>query len=98
MVCEIGAPLGFGVLLSFLPPNHALDVSIYVVVGWNLLSFIPEMILLSAIFSRTPALSVAPSENAEEKKKNAMVEAFRGVSSYVKHGVFLASLSYASYS
>ena len=93
LVCEIGAPLGFGVLLSFLPASRALDVSIYVVVGWNLASFIPEMVVLNAIFKRTSSLST-PSD-IQKVKKNALVEALQGVSSYAKHGVFVASLSYA---
>lgn len=93
LLCEVGAPLAFGSLLSFLPQQNAIGVSLLVVVLWNVASFVPELVTLQAIYARVPSLS-QPAPNAGQSPQNRVHEIIRGWRSYSKHPVFLASLAY----
>jgi iron-regulated transporter 1 len=94
LLCEVGAPLAFGLMLSFLPKDRAISISILVVVVWNIVSFVPELVTLQAIYNRVPLLAES-SIGTSQPVKNPLREALHGWHSYVNHNVFLASLAYA---
>jgi len=93
LVCEIGAPLSFGCLLSFLPQHHSISVSLFCVVSFNVLCLGPELFILQSLYKSTPALSKPVAVCT--KSPNPLVEAVQGWHSYVNHKVFLASFAYS---
>jgi hypothetical protein len=60
LFCDVAAPFCFGSLLSFLPVDNSLSISIIVVVLWNAVSFVPELLTVRAIYLSTPQLSQTP--------------------------------------
>jgi iron-regulated transporter 1 len=94
LICEIGAPLVFGLMLSFLPQENAISISLLVVVLWNVASCVPELITLQAIYNRVPTLAQTPA-HAGMPTETPLREALNGWRSYVKHNVFLAPFAYA---
>jgi len=94
LICEIGGPLTFGCLLSFLPEKNTIPTSLICVVIFNLCCLIPQLIILQNIFVRVSSLQQPPTSEPKSVS-NPLLTAFWGWGSYANHHVFLASLSYS---
>lgn len=92
LVCEIGGPLLFGLLLTFLSVKEAL---IFVMV-WNVVSFFPEYFTLHSIYKRKKELVKSEEELSQRNlsKPNPFLTAIKGWKEWKEHKVFWASLSY----
>ena len=84
------APLFFGLILAF---TNSVVGLIFVSI-WNLVSMVPEVILVHLIFQSVPALAQKPEQSRDESPKHPLKALLSGWSIYLTHKVSLTSLAY----
>lgn len=94
LLTEVGSPVVAGILLaasdSWIPLAGFL-----MVVGWNLLSFIPEFGILSSVFKERPDLQKKPLRISESVSKSFIAKVVDGWKEFFKQPVAPAMMAYA---
>lgn len=92
LFAEVTSPVIAGLLLLIDKPMH---LGFYFVVLWNVISFFPELGLLSSVFRSRPELIEKKVLALEQTKKTLLQKLTGGWEAFFKEPVALAVLAYA---
>lgn len=94
LATEVGAPILGGVILLASTVNLPL-LGFFIIGGWNLISFVPEIMLLKGVFKAAPQLQKSLVYQSENAKKGMLSKLFGGWEEFRKQRCMPVMLAYA---
>jgi len=91
---ELGAPVVAGLLLAVRPDALPL-LGLYVIAAWNLVSFLPEYLLLRGVYRAEAALSERPPVVSVARRSTIFENLTAGWRDFFRQPAALAMVSYA---
>lgn len=94
LATEVGSPIVAGLILLLNSQQGSL-LGFYVIAGWNVVSFLPEILLLKSVFFAAPELQKSIVVQSEIAKRGLFKRLFEGWSEFRVQTCMPAMVAYA---
>lgn len=94
LATEVTAPVAAGALLLLSPPNFQL-AGFLIIAVWNVISFVPELLLLRSVFRGAPQLQKSVVHQSEIAKQGILAKLFDGWGEFRKQRAMPVMVAYA---